>query len=219
MPKLIWDEVGKRFYETGVTKCVLYPQTAPGVFDKGVAWNGVTGVTENPSGADLTDLWADDIKYASLRSAETFGATIEAYMYPDEFAECDGSAEPIPGVLLGQQSRKAFCFAYRTSIGNDASNDADAGYKLHLIYNATASPSDRSYATINDSPDAITFSWELTTNPVIVAGYKKPVANVTIDSMKVNAAKLEALEEMLYGTETEEARMPMPAEVLALLTE
>jgi len=215
MPKIVWDATGERFYETGISHGVLYiKDVTNNKFQPGVPWNGLTGVTESPSGADLTDLYADDIKYASLRSAELFGATIEAYTYPDEFAKCDGSAEPVPGLRFGQQKREVFGFCYRTVVGNDT--DPEGGYKLHLIYNCTASPSEKAYATINDSPDAITFSWELATTPIPVEGYK-PVSCLTIDSSKVNETKLKALEDILYGGETEEAKMPLPDEVLQLL--
>ena len=209
--KIVWDAVGERYYETGTRNGVLYPQNDKGVYQKGVAWNGLTAVTESPSGADPTDMYADDIKYASLRAAETFGATVEAYTYPDEFAICDGSAEVAPGVSIGQQDRRAFGLTYRTKVSNDVQIDA---YKLHLVYGATASPSEKSYATINDSPDAITFSWELTTTPTNVPGYK-PTSIITIDSRKVDAAKLSAFEDILYGSETEEPKLPTPDEVIA----
>lgn len=209
MAKLVWDAVGERYYETGTSKGVIYPQDSTGKYTGGVVWNGLTAVNESPSGADPTDMYADDTKYASIRAAETFGATIEAYTYPDEFAICDGSAELTPGVMIGQQARKAFGFSYRTKVSNDVLVDE---YKLHLIYGATASPSDRSYATINDSPDAITFSWEMTTTPVNVAGHK-PTASLTIDSRKVDKDKLEEFEAILYGTEDDDARLPLPDEV------
>ena len=194
--KLVWDQTGERLYETGVKQGVLYPQVS-GKYPAGYAWNGLTGVTESPSGAEATALYADDIKYLSLLSAEEFGATIEAYMYPDEFAECDGSASIAKGVNIGQQKRKQFGLAYKTTLGNDVDNN-DFGYKLHLIYNCLAAPSEKSYATINDSPEAITFSWEVTTTPVSVAGFK-PTASITIDSTKADPVKLAALEEILYG--------------------
>lgn len=197
MAKIVWDETGKRFFETGVDHGVLYPIQANGQYNKGVAWNGLTGVTESPSGAEATDLYADNIKYLSMRSAETFGATVEAYTYPDEFAECDGSANLVEGVVIGQQSRKIFGLSYRTQVGNDVDGQ-DHGYKLHLIYGATASPSEKAYATINDSPEAITFSWELATTPVNVTGFK-PTASVTIDSTKADPACLKKLEDILYG--------------------
>ena len=214
MPKLVWDATGERYYETGVSHGVLYPQDS-GAYPKGTVWNGLTAVTESPSGAEPTDLWADNIKYASMRSAETFGATIEAYTYPDEFAACDGSATPMPGVAIGQQKRKAFGFSYRTEVGNDADEE---GYKLHLVYNATASPSEKGYSTINDSPDAITFSWELTTTPITVTGYK-PTSCITITSTEVPAAALTALEDILYGGDdaSKVPHLPLPDEVLAIL--
>lgn len=212
--KLVWDAMGERYYEMGTKKGVLYPQEN-NTYPKGVAWNGLTAVTESPSGAEPTDLWADDIKYASLRSAETFGCTIEAYTYPDEFEECDGSKEVSEGVVLGQQTRKSFGFSYVTSIGNDTSTDADDGYKLHLIYGATASPSDKSYATINDSPDAITFSWEVTTTPVTLEGYK-PVSTIIINSLKADPAKLKELEDILYGSNDVEPHLPLPDEIVTI---
>ena len=202
MAKIKWDATGERAYETGVSKAVLYVMNQNNVYDTGVPWNGITAVTESPSGAELNDLYADDIKYASLRSAETFGATIEAYTYPDEFGVCDGSVEPVTGVSIGQQSRKPFGFTYVTKIGNDTMNEAEAGYKIHIIYNATASPSEKQYQTINDSPEAITFSWEINTTPVAVTGHK-PTAIITIDSTKVDSAKLTAFENTLYGTDPE----------------
>lgn len=223
MAKLVWDKSGEHFYETGVKNCVLYIPTA-GVYSKGVAWNGITAITESPSGAEATPLYADDIKYLSLYSVEEFGATVEAYTYPDEFAECDGSAELVAGVTIGQQTRKTFGLCYRTSIGNDTDGN-DHGYKLHIIYGAMASPSEKAYATINDSPEAITFSWELTTTPVNVSG-AKPTASITIDSTKVDAEKLTALEEILYGkdgtgdgqTGAKEPRLPLPDEIKTLMT-
>lgn len=215
MSKIVWDETGKRFYETGVKQGVLYPQDTSGAYPKGVAWNGLTAVTESPSGAEASPLYADDIKYVNLRSAEEFGATIEAYTYPDEFAACDGSAELTPGVTIGQQKRSAFGLSYRTTLGNDIAEN-DYGYKLHLIYGATASPSEKAYATINDSPEAITFSWEVTTTPVSVQGFK-PTASLTIDSTKVDAEKLAALEAVLYGSDSEEARLPLPDEVATIM--
>lgn len=211
MSRIVWDQTGERYFESGVRNGVLYPQEN-GIYSGGVPWNGLTAVTESPSGADPTDLYADDIKYASMRAAETFGATIEAYTYPDEFAVCDGSVELAPGVMAGQQERKTFGLSYRTKISNDLGVD---GYKLHLVYGATASPSEKSYSTINDSPDANTFSWELTTNPINVAGHK-PTAILTINSLKADADKLAALEDILYGTEDDEAKLPTPDEVIAL---
>lgn len=215
MAKLVWDETSKRYYETGVSKCVLYPQNESGVYPKGVAWNGVTAVTESPSGAEATALYADDIKYLNLYSAEEFGATIEAYTYPDEFEACDGSAEIAPGVVIGQQKRQPFGLCYRTVLGNDVASN-DYGYKLHLIYGGMAAPTEKGYASVNDSPEAITFSWEVTTTPVAVEGFK-PTASLTIDSTKVNAEKLAALETILYGSVSEEARLPLPNEVATLI--
>lgn len=214
MSKLTWDNTGERLYETGVKQAALYVQES-GAYPKGVAWNGITAVTESPSGAEATALYADDTKYLSLISAEEFGATIEAYMYPDEFAECDGSASIATGVTIGQQKRKTFGLAYKTTLGNDVDSN-DYGYKLHLIYGALAAPSEKAYATINDSPEAITFSWEVTTTPVNVTGHK-PTAIVTIDSTKVDKTKLAALEAILYGSEEVEARLPLPDEVAELM--
>lgn len=216
MAKLVWDETGKRFYETGVKNGVLYPQDAAGAYPKGVAWNGLTAVTQSPSGAEATPLYADDMKYLNLYSAEEFGATVEAYTYPDEFAECDGSAELTKGVMIGQQPRKAFGLVYKTVIGNDVKNNK-YGYKLHLIYGAMASPSEKAYATINDSPEAITFSWEITTTPVSVAGFE-PTAYIEIDSTKADPTKLAQLEEKLFGSETLEATLPLPNEIATLMT-
>lgn len=212
MAKIVWDQTGERYFESGVRNGVLYLQGESGSYDKGVAWNGLTAITESPSGADPTDLYADDIKYASMRAAETFGATIEAYTYPEEFAQCDGSVEIAQGVMAGQQERKTFGLSYRTKISNDMSID---GYKLHLVYGATASPSEKSYSTINDSPDANTFSWELTTNPINVPGYK-PTSILTISSLTADKEKLESLEKILYGDEESEAKLPTPEEVIAL---
>lgn len=215
MSKLVWDQTGERLYETGVKNGVLYVQEG-GTYPKGVVWNGLTAVTESPSGAEPSPLWADDIKYLNLTSAEEFGATIEAYMYPDEFAVCDGSAELTEGVYIGQQDRKTFGLSYRTIIGNDVENN-NHGYKLHLIYGALAAPSEKAYATINDSPEAITFSWELTTTPVNVTDHK-PTASIVIDSTKVDKAKLEALEAILYGSDDEEPRLPLPDEIKTIMT-
>ena len=215
MSKLVWDKTGDRTYETGVRNGVLYPQSTGGTYPKGVAWNGPTAVTESPSGAEATALYADDIKYLNLYSTEEFGATIEAYTYPDEFAECDGSASIATGVTIGQQKRKAFGLCYRTVLGNDVDGE-DYGYKIHIIYGAMAAPSEKAYNTINDSPEAITFSWEISTTPVSVSGFK-PTASVTIDSTKVESAKLKSLEDILYGTETEEARLPLPNEIAELI--
>ena len=217
--KLEWDATGEHFYETGVKMGVLYPQSG-GAYPKGVVWNGLTAVTESPSGADANAIYADDSKYLELRAAEEFGATVEAYTYPDEFAVCDGSAEPTPGVRIGQQGRQPFGLCYRTILGNDDKRD-EYGYKIHLIYNATASPSERSYQTVNDSPEAITFSWEMTTTPVAVTGYKN-TACLTIDATKYKDGdtydpKLIALEEILYGKGETDARLPMPDEVISIL--
>lgn len=215
MAKITWDDTGKRLYETGVKMGVLYPQSDDGTYPLGVAWNGLTAVTESPSGAEPTPLYADDIKYLTLMSAEELSATIEAYTYPDEFAECDGSAELVTGVTIGQQPRKAFGMCYRTVIGNDIKNN-NYGYKIHLIYGALAAPSEKAYATINDSPEAITFSWEVSTTPVAVNGFN-PTASLTIDSTKVDTGKLAQLEAVLYGSESEEARLPLPDEVASIL--
>lgn len=224
MAKLVWDKTGERFYETGVKQGVLYVQEG-GTYPKGVAWNGLTAVTESPSGAEATALYADDIKYLNLMSNEEFGATIEAYTYPDEFAECDGSAALSDGVMIGQQKRKTFGLCYKTTVGNDTDSN-DYGYKLHLIYGCLAAPSEKAYATINDSPEAITFSWEVSTTPVNVAGFK-PTSQITIDSTKIvkdKKAKLTELEDILYGkdgtgdgqTGATEARLPLPDEVATL---
>ena len=215
MAKLVWDATGERKYETGVRNGVLYVMGEGGIYPKGVAWNGLTAVTESPSGAEATALYADDTKYLNLISAEEFGATIEAYTYPDEFAECDGSATLAAGVTIGQQPRKTFGMSYRTVYGNDVDNES-YGYKLHLIYGAVAAPSEKAYATINDSPEAITFSWEVKTTPVNVTGHK-PTASLTIDSTKVDKAKLTKIEEILYGTESVEARLPLPDEIIQII--
>ena len=217
MSKIVWDETGKRTYETGVKMGVLYPLQLSGIYSKGVAWNGLTTVTESPSGAEASPQYADDIKYLNLVSAEEFGATIEAFTYPDEFAVCDGSLEMEPGVTIGQQSRKLFGLSYRTTIGNDV-DGTDHGYKLHLIYGALAAPSEKAYATINDSPEAITFSWAVTTTPVSVVGFK-PTASLTIDSTKVDSAKLAALELVLYGNTGVDPRLPLPNEVATIFAE
>lgn len=216
MTAIEWDAAGKRFYENGTDRGVLYPMTSNGSYDKGVAWNGLTAVTESPEGAEPTDLYADNIKYATMRSAETFGCTIEAYTYPDEFSECDGSAQIAKGVFAGQQERKGFGFSYRTFIGNDTATSSDDGYKLHLVYGCTASPSEKSYATVNDSPDAITFSWEVKTTPVNVAGFK-PTATLVIDSRYADPSKLTALEKKLYGDSDTEPSLPLPAEVITTM--
>lgn len=215
MSKIVWDATGERLYETGVKQGVLYPMDESGTYPKGVAWNGLTAVTESPSGAESTPLYADDIKYLNLISAEQFGATIEAYTYPDEFSACNGEAELVPGVTIGQQARKAFGMSYRTIIGNDVDGESH-GYKLHLIYGAIASPSEKSYATVNDNPDAITFSWEISTTPVSVEGFK-PTASLTIDSTKVAAEKMTALEKILYGDAQVEPRLPLPNEVATII--
>lgn len=215
MAKLVWDQTGQKEYETGVEQGVLYPQSAEGTYPKGVAWNGLTGVTESPSGAEATPLYANNKKYLELRSAEEFGCTIEAFTYPDEFAACDGSAELAPGVSIGQQTRKSFGLSYKTIVGNDTDKNA-YGYKLHIVYGATAAPSEKAYATVNDSPEAITFSWEATTTPVAVEGFE-PTSIITIESKKVDADKLKALEAILYGDENTEARLPMPNEVAQIM--
>ena len=222
--KLVWDKTGEHYYETGVKNGVLYPMSASGTYPKGVAWNGLTAITESPSGAEATALYADDIKYLNLMSNEEFGATVEAYTYPDEFAECDGSASLTEGVYIGQQARKTFGLCYRTTLGNDSKGN-DYGYKLHIIYGAMASPSEKAYSTINDSPDAITFSWELSTTPVAVANFK-PTASLTIDSTKVDPEKLTTLEEILYGkdgtgedhsTGAVDPRLPLPDEIANIM--
>lgn len=217
MAKLVWDQSGERLFETGVSNGVLYVRNSDGEYPLGVPWNGLTAVTESPSGAEATPLYADNIKYLSLMSNEEFGATIEAYTYPDEFAECDGSAELGAGVMIGQQTRKYFGLVYKTVIGNDTDGNA-YGYKLHIIYGAQAAPSEKAYATINDSPEAITFSWELTTTPIEVTGFK-PTASLVIDSTKIDAASLASIEALLFGTEAAEASLPTPNEILALLPE
>lgn len=217
MSKIVWDESGKRFYETGVKNGVLYVQDESGNYPKGVAWNGLTAVTESPSGAEATELYADDMKYLEIRSAETFGATIEAYTYPEEFEVCDGSAAIAEGVNAGQQDRKPFGLCYRTVVGNDVQGNA-LGYKLHLIYGAVASPSEKAYSTINDSPEAITFSWEVTTTPVNLDGFK-PTACITIDSTKVDSSKLAELEKKLFGDTSSEAQLPLPNEIKTMFAE
>ena len=222
MSRITWDNAGERYYETGVKMGVLYPIQTGGVYNKGVAWNGLTAVTESPSGAEATALYADDIKYLNLMSNEEFGATIEAYTYPDEFAECDGSAALTEGVMIGQQKRKTFGLCYRTTIGNDVDGN-DYGYKLHLVYGCLAAPSEKAFSTINDSPEAITFSWEVSTTPVNVKGFK-PTSQITIDSTKVNKDKLSALEDILYGKNSDggsatEPRLPLPDEVAELMKE
>ena len=213
--KLQWHETGMRLYETGVSHGVLYPVDANGLYSKGYAWNGISSVAESPSGAEATPIWADDVKYLSLMSIEEYGATISAYTYPDEFMACDGSMAIASGVYIGQQTRKSFGFCYRTVLGNDVEANAH-GYKLHLIYGCTASPSDRTYDTVNDTPEAIEFSWELTTIPVEVDGHR-PTASVTIDSTKVDSAKLRVLEDILYGSEQVDSRLPLPGEIITLM--
>lgn len=215
MSKIIWDEIGKRIYETGVEKGVLYPCSKSG-YGKGVPWNGLTAVTESPSGAEPTPLYADNIKYLTLMSNEEFGATIEAYTYPPEFEACDGSASISTGVSIGQQTRSKFGLSYVTKLGNDT-EAIDYGYKIHLMYGALASPSEKGYSSINESPEALSCSWTITTTPVEVPGFK-PTASVTIDSTKANATELKKLEDILYGTETQEARLPMPSELSTIFT-
>jgi len=213
MTKLIWDQVGERRYETGVDHGVLYLPTG-GVYDQGVAWNGLSTVTEKPSGADATPVFADNIKYLNLIAAEDFGGTIEALTYPDEFAQCDGSVEISAGVMINQQARKVFGLSYRTLIGNDAAGQ-EAGYKLHLVYGCLAAPSEKAYSTVNDSPEALTFSWDFSTTPVPVSG-QKPTALLTIDSTQVNSVNLAALEDALYGTAGTSPRLPLPDEIISM---
>ena len=216
MSKIVWDAIGDHIFETGVRNGVLYLKGAEGTYNTGVAWNGLTSVSESPEGAEATDLYADDIKYLSLMSAENFKATIEAYTYPVEFEECDGSATIANGVVIGQQARKPFGLCYRTAIGNDTDGN-EHGYKLHIVYGCQASPSEKQYSTINDSPDAVTFSWAVSTTPVNVTG-KKPAATLVIDSTKADKAKLTALEAILYGSESTEPRLPLPDEIATLMT-
>lgn len=218
MAKLKWDQTGERLYETGCDRGVLFPVATGGTYGSGVAWNGLSSVNQSPSGAEATAVYADNIKYLDLMSAETFGATVEAYTYPTEFAECDGSATIAQGVTAGQQTRKMFGLSYRTMIGNDTEG-TDHGYKIHLIYGCKAAPSERNYATINDSPEATALSWELTTTPVDVPGFK-PTAHLEIDSTKADPTKLEALEKILYGSDEEpesQSRLPLPEEVITLM--
>ena len=215
MAKIVWDKIGERLYETGVKNGVLYVQDESGAYPNGVAWNGLTSISESPSGAEATPLYADDVKYLELMSAEEFGATIECYTYPDEFAACDGSAAVADGVMIGQQARKPFGLCYKTTVGNDVLGN-DFGYKLHLIYGAKASPSEKAYSTINDNPEAITFSYEISTTPVAVEGFK-PTSTIVIDSTKVDPTGLAALEAKLFGSENEEASLPLPDEVIALV--
>lgn len=214
MTKIVWDPTGERLYETGTDRGVVYPMDENGTYLKGVAWNGLMGVSESPSGAEATPLYANNHKYLELRSVEEFGGTITAYTYPDEFADCDGSKELAPGVRAGQQKRKPFGLSYRTLIGNDVKDD-EYGYKLHLVYGAIASPSEKEYNTINDSPEAVEFSWEFSTTPVSVDGFR-PMAHIVIDSTKVAAEKLTSLENMLYGSASEEAKLPLPNEIAEL---
>ena len=222
MSRIKWNEAGTKTYETGVDRGVLYPMSSTGTYPVGVPWQGLTGVSESPSGAEASPIYADNTKYLNLVSTEEFGASVEAYTYPDEFAECDGSAEPTTGVVIGQQNRKTFGLSYRTLIGNDVEN-TEYGYKLHLVYGALAAPSEKSYQTVNDSPEAATFSWEISTTPVAVTGFK-PTATVVIDSTKVDAAKLAAFEDIIYGkdavgeTPAVVARLPLPNEVVTLLS-
>lgn len=211
MSKITWDDTAKKLYETGVDHGVFYPQKNDGTYDKGVPWNGLTAVNESPSGAEPNEKYADNILYAVLRSAEKYEATIEAFTYPDEFAECDGTTEIATGVMIGGQTRKAFGFAFRTKIGNDT-NGMDKGYKLHLVYGLTAKPSEKNYETVNEDPDTITFSWEVTSTPVPMEGYL-PVSHIVIDSTKADATKLATLEAMLYGGESAEPTLPLPATV------
>lgn len=215
MTALTWDVVGERLYETGVDHGVLYIPNNIGVYDNGFAWNGLVSVTESPSGAEATPQYADNIKYLNLTSVEEFGGTIEAYTYPDEFGQCDGTYAPEDGVLVGQQARSYFGLCYRTKIGSDL--DADLGYKLHLIWGAQAAPSEKAYSTVNDSPEAITFSWEITTTPVAVSGLR-PTASITLDSTKVNGTALAALEEILYGSVSNDPALPTPTAVLAMFS-
>lgn len=218
MAAITWDATGERLFETGVDHGVLYPISSSGTYDNGVAWNGLSAITESPSGAEATAVWADNIKYVNLLSAEEFGATVEAYTYPDEFAICDGTAELVDGVIVGQQARKVFGLCYRTKIGNDVDGN-DHGYKLHIIYGAQASPSEKAYSTINDSPEAISFSWELTTTPVNVTGMNA-TSYLVIDSTKCDADKLTALEKILYGSGEPDTtpRLPLPDEIKTLMT-
>lgn len=215
MSKLMWDEVGKKLFETGIDRGVLFKQDAGGTYPKGVAWNGLTAVTESPSGAEATAIYADNVKYLSLMSAEEFGGTIEAYTYPDEFEECNGGKSLVEGVEIGQQPRKPFGFCYRTLIGNDVSGD-DYGYKIHLVYGCLAAPSEKGYQTKSDSPEAITLSWEITTTPVAVEN-NKPTATLVIDSTKIEAAALTKIEAVLYGGESTESRLPLPDEILTII--
>lgn len=215
MSILVWDAVGERMYETGIEKGVLYPRDAAGAYPLGVAWNGLTAVTESPSGAEANPMYADNMKYLNMLSIEEFAATIEAYTYPAEFEVCDGSAAPAVGIIVGQQTRKTFGLCYRTEVGNDVEGD-DHGYKLHLIYGATAAPSEKAYKTINESPEAITFSWEVTTAPIAVTGFK-PTASLVIDSRTIVPAKLAAIELLLYGDVAVDPELPTPDEIVAII--
>lgn len=215
MSRLIWDAIGEKFYEMGTKMGVLYPMNENGTYENGVAWNGLTAVTESPSGAEETKLYADDIKYASLRSAEEYAYTIEAYIYPEEWEPCDGSAQVATGVTIGQQKRKGFGFSWVTTVGNDVSDEV--GKKIHIAWNSTASPSEKSYASINDSPDAVTFSWECSTSPVNVSGFR-PTSHMEIDCSKLKAATVKAIEDKLWGTENAEATLPTPEEIINLVT-
>lgn len=218
MAKLVWDQISEKVYETGADHAVLYLPNDAGVYETGVAWNGLLGFDENPSGAEATKLWADNINYATMYSAEEYGGTIRAYTYPDEFEACDGSVEIAPGVVAGQQNRKSFGFSYRTLVGNDVKG-TDYGYKLHLVYGCMCSPSSKTHDTVNDSPSAVEFSWEVTTTPVAVDGFK-PTATLEIDSTKLDTeegkAKLAELEEILYGSDSAEARLPLPNEIMEI---
>lgn len=225
MSAIVWDKTGERIYESGVDHGVLYPQDAAGAYSAGVAWNGLIGVTESPSGAESNPQYADNIKYLDLTSAEEFGATIEAYMYPDEFEECDGTAEVAPGVTIGQQNRKAFGMSYRTKVGNDVAGQ-DYGYKIHMFWGAKAQPSEKNYQTVNDSPEATTFSWEVTTTPVVLTTINPktqkpyaPTSSLVVNSTKANADKIKALEKILYGNAESEPRLPTPDEVIAMFAE
>lgn len=218
MSKLTWDGIGERKYETGTRKGVLYLLKDDGTYDTGVAWNGITEINESPSGAEPTDLYADDIKYATMRSAETLGGTINAYTYPPEFAKCDGSDEVAPGVFIGQQGRNPFGFSYVTAIGSDTVTDLTKEYKIHIYYGCSVSPSDKTYGTINDSPDAATMSWEFTTSQVNVTN-KSPSASIVIDSTGCDKEKLKSFEDILYGTDEVEPRLPMPDEIIQFFQE
>lgn len=216
MARINWDVEGKKFYELGVSKGVLFVKDSEG-YGAGVPWYGLTAVNENPTGGEAQDLWADDILYASFRSAERYEATIEAFTYPNEFAVCDGSAEISPGAYLGQQGRKRFGFAFVTKIGSDADDSEPSAYRLHIVYGASAKPAGKDHSTINDSPDAATMSWEIDTLPVAVTGHK-PTATFELDSRTVNAEKLKKIEDLLYGTENDEPKLPMPDEIISILT-